>query len=77
LRQVTLELDDDALFTAVKTEAANSGRSLQEIVAEALTQWLADAEADEKEREQIDDASKEWRERGGIEAREFFSSPSP
>ena len=73
----TLEFDDDALFTAVETEAANSGRSLHEIVIEALRQWLADAEADEQKRDQIDDARTEWQERGGINAREFFSSPSP
>ena len=64
MKEVTVVLEDDALSTAVEAEAAGSGRRIQDIVPEALQQWLADGALDEEEQAEIDMVRKEWRERG-------------
>ena len=72
MREVTLMLDDEGLLTKVEAEAALLGRSLEEVVMEALEEWLADARLDEQELVEIDSARREWTERGGVEAHQFF-----
>jgi hypothetical protein len=72
MKQFTVSLEDEALYTAVETEAARTGQSIQEIMVEALEQWLADTRQDEEEHEEIEAARREWREKGGIKAGEFF-----
>ena len=74
MREITVALDDDGLYAKVEAEASSSGRSVQEILVEALRQWIADSEIDEEEREEIDAAQREWKEKGDIEAHEFFDS---
>ena len=72
MKKVTLTVDDDLVLAKVEAEAATSGRSLQEIVVEALEQWLADGELNQQERAEVDAALKDWEEHGGMEAHEFF-----
>ena len=72
MRKVTLELEDESLYEAVEAEAARTKRTLQDIVTEALEQWVAEIEMDERERAQIEAARREWRKKGGVEAHEFF-----
>ncbi len=47
--KTTLDLDED-LYGAVKVEAARIGRSVHEIIEDALEAWLARAEEDEDRR---------------------------
>ncbi len=72
MREVTVVLGDESLVTAVEAEATMSGRSMQDIVEEALKQWLEEAEMDEQEPAEIDTARREWQKKGGTEARAFF-----
>lgn len=67
----TLMMEDD-LYEALEGEAHKAGCTVGELVAEAVSSWLADAELDERERAEIDAARAEVAEMGGIEADEFF-----
>ena len=67
----TLTLEDD-LYEALEEEAYKVGRTVGEIVAEAASSWLADAELDEEERAEIDAARAEAAEVGGVEADKFL-----
>ena len=67
----TLMMEDD-LYEALEGEAHKVGRSVGELVAEAVSSWLADAELDERERAEIEAARAEVAEVGGVEADEFF-----
>ncbi len=69
----TLTLDDK-LYMALEEEAIKVGRPVSELLAEAVEQWLLDAELDETELREIKEADREWRESGGVEADEFFAS---
>ena len=68
----TVTLDDEKLYRAVEAEAAKSGRSVEEVVGEALKLWLADVEMDDREQGEIEAARVEWQRKGGVEAHEFF-----
>ncbi len=70
MKKMTVVLDDD-LYTAAKVEAARRNRPLKEIVAEALQEWL-DVQEDLELGPLIDEARRELRDKGGIEAEEFF-----
>jgi predicted transcriptional regulator len=72
MKEVTVILDDENLYKALDAEAIKSDRSVQEIVLEAIEQWLMDAQLDEEERTEIEAARKEWRKKGGVESHEFF-----
>ncbi len=72
MKRLTLLLDDEALYAAVETEARTTGRTVAEIVVQALRQWQADSEPDPGERAELAAARREWAEEGGIEARAFF-----
>ena len=65
---------DDKLYVALEEEAAKTGRPVSELLAEAVEQWLLDAELDEAELGKIEAANREWHENGGVEATEFFDS---
>ncbi len=65
---------DDKLYVALEEEAVKAGRPVGELLAEAVEQWLLDAELDEEEISEIEAADREWREKGGVEAGEFFDS---
>ncbi len=71
MKKLTVVLDDDGLYTAVKVEAARRNRPVKEIVAEALQAWL-ESQEDAELQEEIAAARAEWREKGGREASEFF-----
>jgi plasmid stability protein len=40
MKRIVILFDDDALYRAVKAEAAREGRSVKDVVAEALNTWL-------------------------------------
>ena len=67
----TLTMEDD-LYTALEEEAQRAGCTVGEIVAEAVSSWLADTRLDERERAEIEAARKEAEEMGGMEVDEFF-----
>ncbi len=67
----TLTMEDD-LYTALEEEAHRVGCTVGEIVAEAVSSWLADTRLGERERAEIEAARVEAAEVGGIEADEFF-----
>jgi hypothetical protein len=40
MKRITLAVDDDDLYRAVKMEAARQGRSVKDVVSEALERWI-------------------------------------
>ncbi len=70
--KVTIDLAD-ALYRAVKVEAARTDRSVREIVDEALGAWLHAAEEAE-DRASSEAALVEYRRDGGESAEAFFGS---
>jgi len=40
MKKITVLLEDDELYTALRVQAAKSNRTIKEIVAEALEDWL-------------------------------------
>lgn len=74
MREITFVLDDEALYSIIKTEAKDSGRTVQDIVIEALQLWEVETEMDEEERREVEEASLDWKKNGGMEARAFFDS---
>ncbi len=71
MKKMTVVIDNDDLYTAIKVEAARRNRPLKEIVAEALREWL-EVQEDLELGPIIEEAMAEYREKGGIEAEEFF-----
>jgi hypothetical protein len=74
MREITFVLDDEALYSIIETEAKDSGRTVQDIVIEALQLWEVETEMDEEERREVEEASRDWKKNGGMEARAFFDS---
>ena len=74
MKEVTLVLDDEVLYTAIETEAKTTGHTVQEIVVQALRQWRADSQSSAEERAELAEARREWEEKGGMEAHAFFDS---
>ena len=72
-KRMTVIFEDDALYTALKVEAARKGRHAKDIVAEAVSEWL-EAREDEDLRAGLEDARGEWERDGGVDASEFFHS---
>ena len=70
--KVTIDLSD-ALYRAVKVEAARSDRSVRDIVDEALEAWLTTAE-DAEDRESAEVALAEYQREGGEAADSFFTT---
>jgi hypothetical protein len=68
---MTVIFEDEALYTALKVEAARTGRHAKDIVAEAVSEWL-EAKEDEELRVGLEEARHEWERHGGAEAGEFF-----
>ena len=75
MRELTVVLDDEGLYTAIESEARTTGHSVQDIVIQALRQWRDDCDLDDVERTELAEARREWEEEGGIEAHAFFDSP--
>ena len=63
---------DDGLFSALEAAAEISGRTVQELVDEALVSWLADAAMDDAEYAVIEKARAEAAEQGGVDFELFF-----
>jgi hypothetical protein len=68
---MTVIFEDEALYTALKVEAAREGRYAKDIVAEAVREWLG-AREDEELRSGLEEARHEWERQGGVEAGELF-----
>lgn len=63
---------DDNLFLALEAAAELSGRTVQELVDEALVSWLTEAAMDDAEYAAIEEARAEAAEQGGVEFELFF-----
>ena len=63
---------DDSLYSALETASDRSGRSMQELVNEAIVSWLAEAAMDDAEHAAIEDARAEAAEQGRVEFESFF-----
>ena len=50
MREITVAIDDEALYSAVQAQAPFARRSVQDIVVDALRESLDDAELVERER---------------------------
>ena len=70
-KRMTVIFEDDALYTALKVEAARSGRYAKDIVAEAVREWL-EAREDEELQVGLEEGRHEWERQGGMEAGDFF-----
>ena len=70
-KRMTIIFEDEGLYTALKVEAARTGRHAKDIVAEAVHEWL-EAREDEELRTGLEEARREWKRQGGVEAGEFF-----
>ena len=68
--KVTIDLDAD-LYRSLRVEAARADRSVREVMAEALGQWLARREDDE-DRASAAEALAEYQRDGGTAATESF-----
>ena len=66
----------DSLYLALETEAKRSGRTVQELVGEAIESWLADSAMDAAERDMMIDSRKEAAGYGGTAFESFFSERS-
>ena len=69
--KVTIDLDAD-LYRSLKVEAAREDRSVRDVMAEALAQWLNRRE-DEEDRASAAEALAEYRRDGGTAAAEAFA----
>ena len=74
MRELTFVLEDEELYSIIETEAKDSGRTIQDILVEALRVWRVETELDEEEHARVDQAYLEWEENGGTEAGAFFDS---
>ena len=70
-KRMTVIFEDEALYTALKVEAARKGRHAKDIIAEALGEWL-EAREDEELWAGLEEARQEWERQGGAEASKFF-----
>ena len=71
-KRMTVVFEDEGLYTALKIEAARKGQAAEDIVAQAVREWL-EAKEGEELRAELEEARREWEREGGREAREFFA----
>ena len=69
--KVTFALEDADLYRDIKVESARSGRSVREIVEEALREWLERREEAE-DKQAAAAALDEYRREGGVDAHAHF-----
>lgn len=74
MQRLTITIEDEALFEAMKEEAEFTGCTVEDIVIRALQFWKVETELDEEERRELEEARREWQENGGMDAKEFFDS---
>ncbi|MET0772890.1 MAG: hypothetical protein ABWZ82_07390 [Candidatus Limnocylindrales bacterium] len=70
--KVTIAFSDDEIYRRVRVHAAVSGRQIRDIVEEALSAWLEQAEEDADVAASAD-ALAEYETLGGTEADAFFA----
>lgn len=70
-KRMTVVFDDEELYTALKVEAARTGRHAKDILAQALQDWLA-AREDEELGRALAESREEYHRDGGTEASKFF-----
>ena len=70
-KRMTVVFEDEELYTALKVEAARTGRHAKDMIAEAVREWL-EAREDEELGRELEEARAEWGQQGGVEAGEFF-----
>ena len=63
---------DDGLYGALEAAADCQGRSVQELLNEAIESWLADAAMDDAEHSAIERSRLEAAGQGGVEFEAFF-----
>ena len=69
MKTITVE---DSLYGALEAAADRNGRSVQELLNEAIESWLADAAMDDAEHSAIERSRLEAAEQGGVESEAFF-----
>ena len=69
---MTFVLEDEELYSIIETEAKDSGRTIQDILVEALYLWKTETEMDDEERREVEEALRDWERNGGTEASAFF-----
>ena len=74
MQRLTITIEDESLFEAMKEEAEFTGCAVEDIVIRALQFWKVETELDEEERRELEEARREWQENGGMDAKEFFDS---
>lgn len=74
MRELTFVLEDEELYSIIETEAKDSGRTIQEIIVEALRLWKVETEMDDEERREVEEALRDWEKNGGMEAGAFFNT---
>ena len=70
-KRLSVIFEDEGLYTFLKV-AARNGQPAQEIVAQAVREWL-EATEDEELRAELEEARCEWEREGGRDAGEFFA----
>ena len=63
---------NDGLYSALEEEARRSGRTVNDLVTEAIESWLWDFELDGEERSETELARSEAAEQGGSSLRSFL-----
>jgi hypothetical protein len=71
MKRLTVALADDSLYAALEAEASRRKQPLNQVVAEALQDWLESLE-DAALLPSLASARAEWESEGGTEASEFF-----
>lgn len=71
MAQMTVTLEDEALSQAIQTEATRRKMTPNELVTEAVREWL-ESQEDAELLPMIEAARRKWKEKGGQEATEFF-----
>ncbi|MBM2826910.1 MAG: hypothetical protein HW403_974 [Dehalococcoidia bacterium] len=65
MKRITVVLDDEEMYAAIKEEASRLNRSVKDVVREALERWL-EAQEDAEDMADYDERMAEYREKGGI-----------
>ena len=63
---------DGSLYGALKAAADRNGRSVHELLNEAIESWLADAAMDDADHSAIERSGLEAAEQGGVEFEALF-----
>jgi plasmid stability protein len=69
--KITVSLDDEGLYRSLKVQAARSGRSVRDLIAEAIGEWL-DRREEAEDVELATHALAEYEREGGVEAKQFL-----